>query len=143
VTPGELVAFVRQRGLAVIATRGPNGEPQAALIGVAATDRAEIVFDTTRSSRKYRNITTDPRVALVVGLDDEVTVQAEGVADLLRGDELRRCTDAYFAQYPEGRQRATDPDVVHFRVRLSWLRYSDYRPDSFTIEENSLGPPAA
>jgi general stress protein 26 len=127
----------------VIATCGPNGEPQAALIGVAATDQGEIVFDTTRSSRKYRNITADPRVALVVGLDDEVTVQAEGVADLPRGEELRRCTDSYFAQYPDGRERAKDPAIVHLRVRLTWLRYSDYRPDSFTIEESPVAPPSA
>jgi PPOX class probable F420-dependent enzyme len=133
------VAFVRARGLAVIATRGQDGTPQAALIGVAATDQAEIVFDTIKTSRKYRNINADPRVALVVGLDDEVTVQAEGVADLPRGEELRRCTDAYFALYPDGRQRATDPDIVHVRVRLTWLRYSDYRPDSVTIEESPVG----
>jgi general stress protein 26 len=127
----------------VIATRGSDGAPQAALIGVAATDHGEIVFDTTRSSRKFRNIAADPRVALVVGLDDEVTVQAEGVADLPHGEELRRCTDAYFAQYPDGRERASDPDIVHFRVRLTWLRYSDYRLDSVTIEENRLTPPSA
>jgi general stress protein 26 len=126
----------------VIATRGQDGAPQAALIGVAATDQAEIVFDTPRSSRKFRNIVADPRVALVVGLDDEVTVQVEGVADLPLDEELRRCTDAYFAQYPGGRERAKDPDIVHFRVRLTWLRYSDYRPDSFTIEENRVTPPS-
>ena len=135
------MAFVRQRGLAVIATRGQDGAPQAALIGVAATDEAEIVFDTTRSSRKFCNIVADPGVSLVVGLD-EVTVQVEGVADLPLGEELRRCTDAYFAQYPDGRERAKDPDIVHFRVRLTWLRYSDYRPDSFTIEENRVTPPS-
>jgi PPOX class probable F420-dependent enzyme len=126
----------------VIATRGPDGAPQAALIGVAVTDHGEIVFDTTRSSRKFRNIAADPRVALVVGLDDEVTVQAEGVADLPHGEELRRCTDAYFDQYPDGRERAKDPDIVHFRVRLTWLRYSDYRSGSFTIEESPIAPPA-
>jgi general stress protein 26 len=126
----------------VIASRGQDGAPQAALIGVAATDQAEIVFDTSRSSRKHRNIAADPRIALVIGLDDEVTVQAEGIADLPRGEELRRCTEAYFAQYPDGRQRATSPDIVHFRVRLTWLRYSDYRPDSFTIEESPIAPPA-
>jgi len=127
----------------VIATRGQDGAPQAALIGVAATDQAEIVFHTTRSSRKFCNIVADPGVSLVVGLDDEVTVQVEGVADLPLGEELRRCADAYFAQYPDGRERAKDPDIVHFRVRLTWLRYSDYRPDSFTIEENRVTPPSA
>lgn len=60
----ELVSFVRQRGLAVVATRGLDGAPQAALVGVAATDRAEIDFDTSACSRKYRNIRGDPQVAV-------------------------------------------------------------------------------
>ena len=132
------VAFVRARGLAVLATRGPEGLPQAALLGVAVTDEAEIVFDTSRRSRKYGNLARQPGVALVVGLDDEVTVQVEGVADTPTGGELLRCKDAYFVQYPEGRQRAEDPDIVHVRVRLSWLRYSDYRTDPCVVQETSV-----
>jgi pyridoxine/pyridoxamine 5'-phosphate oxidase len=134
----QLVEFVRHRGLAVVATRDANGEPQAALVGVAATALGEIVFDTLTSSRKYRNITSHPGVALVIGWDDEVTLQCEGLADLPLGEDLVRCTTAYFDQYPDGRQRAASPDIKHVRVRPRWLRYSDYRPDSFTIEELEL-----
>ncbi len=67
----ELVTFIRQRGLAVVATRGPDGAPQAALVGVAATDQAEIIFDTSAASRKCRNIQARPEVAVVIGWDDE------------------------------------------------------------------------
>ena len=56
----ELVTFIRKRGLAVVATRGPDGAPQAALVGVAATDQAEIIFDTSASSRKYRDVQANP-----------------------------------------------------------------------------------
>lgn len=79
-----------------------------------------------------------PAVALVFGLDEEVTVQAEGTADIPVGEELRRCTDAYFLHHPAGRDRAKDPDIVHVRIRLNWLRYSDYRPNSSRIEETEL-----
>jgi uncharacterized pyridoxamine 5'-phosphate oxidase family protein len=75
----QLVEFVRQRGLAVVATRDANGEPQAALVGVAATAQGEIVFDTLTSSRKYRNINSHPRVALRPGDQDDgcaVTVRS-------------------------------------------------------------------
>jgi len=131
----EQLEFVRQRGLAVVATRDAHGEPQAALVGVAATEQGEIVFDTLTSSRKYRNVSSRPWVALVIGWDDEVTLQREGAADLPRGEDLERCQGAYFEQYPDGRQRVASPDITHVRVRPGWLRYSDYRPDSFTIEE--------
>jgi pyridoxine/pyridoxamine 5'-phosphate oxidase len=131
----QLVEFVRQRALAVVATRDAYGEPQAALVGVAATEQGEIVFDTLTSSRKYRNVSSRPWVALVIGWDDEVTLQCEGVADLPLGEDLDHCQGAYFERYPDGRQRAASPDITHVRVRPGWLRYSDYRSDSFTIEE--------
>jgi general stress protein 26 len=135
----QFINFVRQRGLAVIATRGADGAPQAALIGITATERGELVFDTSRSSRKYGNLSAFAQVALVIGWDHEMTVQCEGIADIPTGADHDRCLQAYLAQYPDGAERAHDPDIVHVRVRPSWLRYSDYRPGSFTIEETSLG----
>jgi PPOX class probable F420-dependent enzyme len=134
----ELIGFVRARGLAVVASRGPDGAPQAALVGIAATDRGELVFDCSRRSRKYTNVERDARVAVVVGWDDEVTVQIEGSADILTGEDLERCKAAYFAQYPVGRDRAGSPDIGHVRVIPRWLRYSDYRPDTFGSSEIEL-----
>src|SRR6188768_3270521 len=78
----QLINFVRQRGLAVIATRGADGAPQAALVGITATEQGELVFDTSRSSRKYRNLSAFAQVAMVIGWDNERTVQCEGIADI-------------------------------------------------------------
>jgi uncharacterized pyridoxamine 5'-phosphate oxidase family protein len=134
----QFINFVRQCGQAVIATRGAEGAPQAALVGITATGRGELVFDTRRSSRKYRNLSAFAQVALVIGWENEMTVQCEGTADTPTGADRDRCLQAYFAQYPDGVERALDPDIVHVRVRPSWLRYSDYRPGSFTVEETTL-----
>jgi len=113
----QFINFVRQRGLAVIATRAADGAPQAALIGITATERGELVFDTSRSSRKYRNLSAFPQVALVIGWDNEMTVQCEGTADAPTGADHDRCLQAYLAQYPDGAERAHDHDIVHVRVR--------------------------
>jgi PPOX class probable F420-dependent enzyme len=133
-----LIEFVRARGLGVVATCGPDGSPQAALVGLAATGRGELVFDCSRRSRKYVNVKRDPRVAVVVGWDDEVTVQIEGVADVLCGDDRERCLAAYVEQYPDGRQRAASDHIAQIRVRPRWLRYSDYRPESFASSETEF-----
>jgi pyridoxine/pyridoxamine 5'-phosphate oxidase len=69
----QFINFVRERGLAVLATRGENGAPQAALVGITATGRGELVFDTSRSSRKYRNLSAFAQVALVIGWENEMT----------------------------------------------------------------------
>jgi pyridoxine/pyridoxamine 5'-phosphate oxidase len=138
VNRAQLIEFVRQRGLAVVATRDQSGAPEAALVGIAITDAAELVFDTSSRSRKCINLRAFPRVAVVVGWDDEVTVQGEGAADVLTGSDRDRCLDAYVEQYPDGRDRAEDPSIVLVRVRLDWVRHCDYRPDSFGIDEGAL-----
>lgn len=135
----ELIAFTRQIGLAVVATLGPDGAPQAALVGVAATDAGELVFDTSRGSRKVANLARNPQVAVVVGgWQDEVTVQCEGIADILHGDDLVRCQPFYFDQHPDGRERANDPDIVYVWVRPRWARRADFRPESFGFSETAF-----
>jgi len=135
----ELVSFVRARALAVVATCGPDGGPEAALVDVAATDAGEIVFDTSVRSRKYRNIQVSPQVALVVGWDDEVSVQCEGSADVLAGDERERVLRTYVEQYPDRLERAHNPGRALVRIRPLWIRHTDYRPATFGVHETHLG----
>ncbi len=130
----QFVEFVRRRGLAVLATRGPGGAPQAALVGIAVTDYGELLFDTATNSRKCANLRAFPRVAVVIGWDDEVTLQCEGTAEVLTSSQRDRCIAAYLQQYPDGRQRAQDPNIVLVRVCVDWGRLSDYRPGSFGID---------
>src|SRR5438309_11958944 len=101
----ELVQFLRRYKLAVEASLAPGGGPQAAVVGFAVNDELEIVFDTLETTRKYRNLHVDPRIALVIGWDDERTAQIEGVADFPAGDELERVRECYFAAHPDGRAR--------------------------------------
>jgi len=100
----QLIEFVRQRGLAVVATRGPDGAPQAALVGIATTDRGELVFDTAVNSRKLRNLRAFPRGAVLIGWDAGGTLQGGGEADVLRGQERERCLHAYIEH-----QQGSDP----------------------------------
>ncbi|HWB26237.1 MAG TPA: pyridoxamine 5'-phosphate oxidase family protein [Chitinophagaceae bacterium] len=119
--------FIRQHTLAVIATSYPANTPEAALIGIAATPQLEIVFDTVKSSRKYQNMVQNPRVALVIGWDNETTLQLEGVAVELSGKDDAIYREAYFAVFPAGRQRAESwPGLVHFKITPHWLRYSNF-----------------
>jgi pyridoxine/pyridoxamine 5'-phosphate oxidase len=129
-----LLSFLRRHRYAVQATNSTNGAPQAAVIGVATTDALELVFDTSVTSRKLRNLRRDSRIALVIGWDDEQTVQLEGVADEPQGAELARLKGVYFAAFPDGSERESWPDITYVRVRLRWARYSDFRPRGGVVE---------
>jgi hypothetical protein len=126
-TGPELLAFLRAPKWAVQASVTPDAGPQAAVIGVAVTDRLELVFDTMDDTRKAQNLRHGPKIALVIGWDDAQTVQIEGVADEPKGDDLARVKAAYLARFPDGRERETLAGITYFRVHPTWIRYSDFR----------------
>jgi pyridoxine/pyridoxamine 5'-phosphate oxidase len=130
-TKEELYAYLASRNLAVLATINAEYAPEAALVGYAVTPQLEIVFDTVKSSRKYPNLMANPKIALVIGWDDEVTVQYEGEAEPAR----QKDREIYFRAFPDGRERLKWPGIVHFKIRPRWIRYCDYKKTSDRIFE--------
>jgi len=134
----RLLAFLRSERLAVQASSAADGAPQAAVVGFAATDELELVFDTLASTRKARNLRGNPKIAFVIGGlgdRDERTVQYEGVADEPSGAELERLKREYYAVFPDGPSRIGWPGLTYVRVRPTWIRYSDYNVDPPEIVE--------
>jgi pyridoxine/pyridoxamine 5'-phosphate oxidase len=132
----ELYAYLRQQRLAVQASTAPSGTPQAAVVGYAVSERLEIIFDTVGTTRKMTNLRKNPAIALVIGWQDEQTVQIEGIADEPQGEDLARLKRIYFEAFPDGVARQSWPDITYVRVRPRWVRHSDYRNGS-TITELS------
>ncbi|MBS1500606.1 MAG: pyridoxamine 5'-phosphate oxidase family protein [Bacteroidetes bacterium] len=119
---------IRQQKLAVVSSINSDGQPESALVGIAVSTSLEIIFDTVSSSRKYNNMISHPNVSLVIGWDDETTVQYEGVARVL-GDDANAddYREVYYAVWPDGRERAaTWPGLVHIKITPKWIRYSNF-----------------
>jgi pyridoxine/pyridoxamine 5'-phosphate oxidase len=133
-TRAELLLFLKEHRLGVQSTVSPAGDPQAAVVGIAVTPELEIVFDTLDTTRKCRNLRANPKIALVIGWDQEITVQLEGIADEPAGAERDRILEAYFAVYPDGRDRLAWPGITHFRIRPTWARYSDFNAGGEIVE---------
>ena len=85
----QLFRYIAEHDLAVLASLSPANDPQAALMGIAVSAELEIIFDTLTTSRKYQNIILNPRVAFVIGWENEITVQYEGKAEELREPALQ------------------------------------------------------
>ena len=134
----EVFRFMKRERLAVLATVDEKGQPEAALMGFAVTQELEIIFDTVKDSRKYPNLKMHPRVAWVIGCTTEVTVQYEGIAEELSGEELVRYKKIYFAAFPDGPTRESWPGITYFVVRPKWVRYCDYNPGTRRIEEKEF-----
>jgi pyridoxine/pyridoxamine 5'-phosphate oxidase len=126
----DVFAFVASKRLAVVATVTVTGAPEAALVGFALTPDRHLVFDTVAGARKIANLRQERRVAIVVGWDEETTVQIEGIAQ----DPDEAAKEAYFAAWPDGRARAAWPDIRYVVVRPVWLRYCCYLGHSGIFE---------
>ncbi len=130
--------FIRQHKYAVISSIANNLKPEAALIGVAVSEDLEIIFDTVNTSRKYANILSNPKVALVIGWSDARTLQYEGEAMELTEPSDDAYREIYYKAFPDGRERTeTWPGLVHFKIKPTWIRYSDFTEHK-TIKEMSF-----
>jgi hypothetical protein len=136
-TRSDLLEFMRGQPYAVQASMNAAGGPQAAVVGVAISDDFELVFDTLDTARKTQNLRQDPRVAFVIGGmgGDERTVQYSGVADEPSGADRDACKQRYFERFPDGPAREAWTGITYFRVRPTWLRYSDFSQSAPVILE--------
>ena len=131
-----LYDFIRQYKFGVISTISPDNCPQSAYVGLAVTTDLKIIFDTFSDSRKYKNILLNPNVSLVIGWDNERTVQYEGTAKIPETSELERLLLTYYSVFPKGKTRRENWENIAFLcVEPKWIRFSDFNEATRMIRE--------
>jgi pyridoxine/pyridoxamine 5'-phosphate oxidase len=122
----EVFDIAKTNRYLVVSTVNESGAPEAALMGFALTQAKEVVFDTLSTSRKAVNLARNPAAALVIGWDENVSLQIEGVARRPVGEDLASAKAAYFGQWPDGRARENWANIAYVVVQPKWIRYSNY-----------------
>jgi len=112
--------------LAVLATQF-NGQPYGNLVAFAATeDLKGLLFATARGTRKFANIATDPRVAMVmdsrtnrrVDFQKAVAVTATGMVEEVKGTERNDLLKLYLSKHPHLKKFVTSPTCALLRVEV-------------------------
>ncbi|HMS50086.1 MAG TPA: pyridoxamine 5'-phosphate oxidase family protein [Candidatus Saccharibacteria bacterium] len=134
----DILAFLRKHSLAVLATADVKGRPQAAVVEFAELDDLTIIIDTFNYSRKYKNLQQNDQVAIVIGWDNNVTLQIDATAHELNGEDLARAKDIYFAKNERAKKWGDKPEIAYFAFRPIWMRYSDVGKTPWLIEEVRL-----
>ncbi len=117
--------FSSQR-LAVLATQNRR-QPYGNLVAFMATDDLKhLLFATTRATRKYANISKNPRVAMVV--DDRsnqeadfhqaAAVTATGVVKEVVGPEKKRFQKLYLSKHPYLKEFVSSPTCALLKVEV-------------------------
>jgi hypothetical protein len=132
--PADLRAFLRAQQWAIEATVTVLGVPQAAVIDVAITDSLELIFDTLTTPRKHTTSSTTHGLHLLL-------VRVTHVRRRLRAWQIAQMAltwsgfENYLAQFADGRERTKLPTIANWRVRPTWIRFSDFNADPPVIIE--------
>ena|SRR2546429_8691246 len=133
----QILDFIKKHDLMVISSANEKSEPEAAVVGFGENDTFELIFGTSNLSRKYKNLVSNSKVAVVIGWDEGKTVQYEGLARELVGEECEAFKKIYFAKNPDAKKYENEPDEVYFKIAPRWLRYTDLTQDPWELVEIS------
>jgi nitroimidazol reductase NimA-like FMN-containing flavoprotein (pyridoxamine 5'-phosphate oxidase superfamily) len=112
--------------LAVLATQG-DGQPYGNLVAFAATeDLKGLLFATARGTRKFANITIDPRVAMVMDtrtnkkadFQRAVAVTATGIVEEVESAERDHLLKLYLLKHPHLKKFVKSPNSAFLRVKV-------------------------
>lgn len=133
----EVYDFLLTQKLGVLATLGPEGQPQAATVAFSTTPGLEFVFGTDESSRKSHNITSRSKASFVVtDPSRRYTVQLEGDARSLSKQEFEENYAAgHFEKSPASIPFKDVAGQAFFVVSPVWLRFSDCNPKDWELTE--------
>ena len=109
-----MLKFIADRDHMVLSTVNSEGLSQSAVVGCGHTDKFELIFGTLIDSRKAKNILNNPNVSSVIGWDINGTIQYEGEARKLDGDDLETYTEMFFAKIPAARKNKDRPGQSYF-----------------------------
>ena len=115
--------FSSQR-LAVLATQSKE-QPYANLVAfVAANDLKYLLFPTTRGTRKYSNISDNPRVAMVIDnrsnkeadFHEAAAVTATGIVKEVKGSEKETLLRLYLSRHPYLKDFVSSPTCALLKM---------------------------
>lgn len=122
----DLEELFTTQPLAVLSTQN-EGQPYASLVAFATSeDLKELYFATTRATRKYANLSSDPRVAMLVdSRSNEVSdfrwamaVTATGKAEEVEGQEKDKVLKTYLAKHPHLDDFVSSPSCALLKIRV-------------------------
>lgn len=118
--------LLNSQRLAVLSTL-MSGRPYSNLIAFAATDDLkEIFFATTRTTRKFANLTAEPRVSLLIDnrsnqetdFGEASAVTVLGTAQEVSGPERERYLLLYLKKHPYLEEFISAPTCALIRVKV-------------------------
>jgi general stress protein 26 len=121
--------FLKNTKIAVMATHSNDRPyPESAVITLSETPDLHIIINSSKYSRKNKNILENNKVSVAVGFDWNTmqTVQIEGNAHILTDEgRISQIIDHHFDRNPHLLGYRGKEDREFIEVVPKWIRYND------------------
>lgn len=135
----DVSEFMNSNMTCILATVGGSGAPGAARVGFSHDKEFRILIATNESTRKYKNLLANPKVALVVGDSKDTTLQYEGIAKNISMSQLGQRLELHYEKLPGARNYLNKPGQAFFLINPTWLRFTtEYGPNSQIFETENF-----
>ncbi len=120
--------FLKNKSLCVLSTVNAKGSPESAYVGFSVNKDLEVMIGTSKKSRKAQNVIKNPKVSLVFWEEGKQTLQYEGRARVLAGEELEKKKRVHFQRTPGAKKYEKNPDNIYIVVEPDWIRLTESGP---------------
>lgn len=138
----QILDFLKTQSpaLCVMSTANPEGKPQSAVLAYAVHDDLSIVISTHSNSRKWQNLQSNSKVAIVFGWDfTKPNIQYEGTATLIDNThgEHNAQEQFFYSQRPET-EKFKNETTVYAVIKPTWVRLTDLSQHPAKVEEKTF-----
>ncbi len=122
----DISELFESQGLAVLSTQ-KNNQPYSSLVAFAASsDLESFYFLTPNTTRKYENLTANPKVSILVNdsrnrADDiynAVSVTGTGVSEVIDKLTEQKALDLYLKKHPHLKDFSKAPTTAFIRITM-------------------------
>jgi general stress protein 26 len=125
----KIFNFLKNNKIAVMATNSPNRQfPESAVITLSETPELHLIINSSKNSRKNKNILENNKVSVAMGFDWEAmqTLQIEGNAHIITDEgKVAKIIDYHFKRNPHLLGYRDKEDREFIEIIPKWIRYTD------------------
>ena len=146
----EVLNFLRNNNVAVIATVSSDDKPQASAVYYISDDDLNFYFLTSRTSRKFSNLMQNSNLGLTVGIGPaDITIQGGGAAQLVEDPKEQQEIIKFLSINADLRGshywpvlQLPNSEFAVFKFKPSWLVLlnldKDGHPDTYKEEYHKI-----
>lgn len=132
----DILAFLKNQRVCVFAIEMMDGAPHGATVHFAHSD--DPITFIVLTEKKYRKAEAlhgreESRATMVIGFEEgpnSRTLQMDGIARVADSQQIR---NAYFAKFPNVKEKLDEPEDFFFTFTPTWWRFTDWtRPEGKT-----------